>query len=122
MAERDDETFSTNGDKTPTTTDEKMPTEIQFWLEEVTLSESERAAIEPIVFGDLSNGQQDIVQTALEKGEYTSEIGDESSALKGLRRRISARTGGGIRAYLRRDETTYRVGFVSGDHIIASPS
>lgn len=108
-------------DATPTTTDEEMPTEIRFWLEEVTLSESEQNSIEPIVFSDLSNRQKEIVQTALEEGEYTSEIGEESSALKNLRQSISARTDGGLEAYLERGDTYYRIGFVSGDHLIANP-
>lgn len=108
-------------DGTPTTTDDEMPTEIRFWLEEVTLSESEQDSIEPIVFSDLSNRQKEIVQTALEEVEYTSEIGEESSALKNLRQRISARTDGGLEAYLKRGDTYYRIGFVSGDHIIANP-
>lgn len=104
---------------TSTTTDDQMPTEIQFWLEEVTLSESEQDAIDPIVYGDLSNRQKEIVQTALEEGEYASEIGEESSALRSLRQRISSRTDGGVEAYLKRVDTYYRIGFVSGDHIIA---
>lgn len=109
------------GDGTPTTSADEMPTEIRFWLEEATLSDSERGSIEPIVFSDLSNGQQEIVQTALEEGEYTSEIGEESSALKSLQRSVSARTDGGLEAYLKRGDTYYRIGFVSGDHIIADP-
>ena len=106
---------------TPTTTEREMPTEIQFWLEEVTLSESEQDSLEPIAFSDLSNRQKEIVQIALEEGEYTSEIGEESSALTNLRQSISARTGGGLEAYLKRSDTYYRIGFVSGDHIIANP-
>lgn len=107
-------------DGTPTS--DEMPTEIQLWFEEVTLSESEQNSIEPIVFGDLPNGQKEIVQTALEEGEYTSEIGGESSAMKNLRESISARTDGGLKAYLKQDDIYYRIGLVSGDHIIADPS
>ncbi|WP_265108228.1 hypothetical protein [Halosolutus halophilus] len=117
----DDGTPNTTDDGTPNTTDDEMPTEIQFWLEEVTLSESEQDSIEPIVFSDLLSRQKEIVQTALEEGEYTSEIGEESSALKNLRQSISARTDGGLEAYLKRGDTYYRIGFVSGDHIIANP-
>lgn len=111
----------TEQDGTPTTTDDEMPTEIRFWLEEVTPSESEQDSIDPIVFSDLSNRQKEIVQTALEEGEYTSEIGEESSALKNLQQSVSARTDGGLEAYLERGDTYYRIGFVSGDHIIANP-
>lgn len=118
---QDDGAPPTTDDGMPATTDDEMPTEIRFWLEEVTLSESEREAIEPIVFSDLSTSQQEIVQTALEDGEYTSEIGEESAALENLRRRISGRTDGGVEAYLERGETYYRIGFVSGDHVIADP-
>ena len=106
---------------TPTATDDETPTGIRFWLVEVTPSEAEQDAIEPIVFSDLSNGQKAIVQTALEEGKYRSEIGEESSALANLRRSISARTDGGVEAYLERGDTHYRIGFVSGDHIIADP-
>ena len=106
---------------TPTATDDEMPTEIRFWLVEVTPSEAERDAIDPIVFSDLSNGQREIVQTALEEGEYRSEIGEESAALANLRRSIAARTDGGVEAYLERGDTYYRIGFVSGDHIVADP-
>lgn len=98
-----------------------MPTEIQFWLVEVSVSESKQGSITPIVFSNLSDGQKDIVRTALEEGEYTWEIGEESPALENLRGRISERTDGGVEAYLKRDDTYYRVGFVSGDHIIANP-
>ncbi|WP_232703176.1 hypothetical protein [Halobacterium wangiae] len=108
-------------DGTPTTTDDEMPTEIRFWLEEVTRSEAERDATEPIVFSDLPNEQREIVRTALEEGEYTSEIGAESAALENLRRSVSARTDGELEAYLERGDTCYRIGFVSGDHIIADP-
>lgn len=107
------------GGGSQTTTEDEMPTEIQFWLDEVPLSESERDSLDPIVFSDLSNGEQEIVQTALEEGEYTSEIGEESTALRNLRQRIASRTDGGVEAYLKRGDTYYRIGFVSGDHIIA---
>ena len=121
VTEQDDGTPTPPGDGTPTPTDDEMPTEIRFWLEEVPISESEQGSIEPIVFSDLSNRQEEIVETALEEGEYTSEIGAESPALENLRRRISARTDGGVEAYLKRGDTYYRIGFVSGDHIIADP-
>lgn len=98
-----------------------MPTEIRFWLVEVSVSESERESITPIVFSNISDGQQDIVRTALEEGEYTSDIGEESPALDNLRELVLERTDGEGRAYFKRDDTYYRVGFVSGDHIIAVP-
>lgn len=109
-------------DGTPTTTDDdEMPTEVRFWLEAVTLSDSEQDSIEPIVFSDLPDRQKEIVQTALEEGGYSSEIGEESPALKSLRERISARTDGGVEVFLKRGDACYRIGFVSGDHIIADP-
>jgi hypothetical protein len=39
----------------------------------VSLSASKREQIPPIVFDELSTGEQEIVQTALEAGEYTTE-------------------------------------------------
>lgn len=110
---------STEGDMSDDSTD--MPTEIQFWLVEVSVSASEQESITPIVFSDLSDAQKNIVRTALEEGEYTAEIGEEPRALENLRQQISARTDGGVQAYLKRDDTYYRVGFVAGDHIIADP-
>ena len=121
VTEQDAGTPPTTDDGTSTPTEDDMPTEITFWLREVTLSESEQDAIEPIVFSELSSGQKEIVQTALEEGEYTTEMGEEPPELEGLRRMIEAQTDDGVEAYLKREETYYRIGFVAGDHIIASP-
>lgn len=95
----------------------------RFWLKEASLSVSEQESANPIVFGELSTGEQEIVQTALEEGEYTVEQGSEPPALEKLRDRIEQRTGAGktLEVYLRRKDTYYRVGFVDGDHIIAHP-
>jgi hypothetical protein len=100
---------------------ESLP--VRLWLEQVTLSESERESIDPIVFGDLSEAEQDLVWPALDEGEYTAEPGTESAALERLRERIETRTGDGetLKTYLGRGETLYRVGFADGDHIIAHP-
>lgn len=108
-------------DGTSTPTEDEMSTEITFWLREVTLSEAEQDAIEPIVFSELSSGQKEIVRTALEEGEFTTTVGEESPELEGLRRLIEAQADDGVKAYLEREETFYRIGFVAGDHIIASP-
>lgn len=96
-----------------------LPT--RLWFEPVSLSASERDAIDPIVFSTLSGPEQDIVRLALEEGEYTVETEHESAALERLRDRIEARANGGLAVYLRRGETYYRVGFAAGDHIIAHP-
>lgn len=95
----------------------------RFWLKEASLSASEQESVNPIVSGELSTGEQEIVQTALEEGEYTVEQGSESPALEKLRDRIEQKTGDGetLKVYLRRKSTYYRVGFVDGDHIIAHP-
>lgn len=96
---------------------------IRFWLEPVSLSPSEQDAVDPIVFGALSMAEQEIVQTALEEGEYTVEQGAEPPALEELRGRVEQRTGNGqtLEAYLQQDDTYHRVGFADGDHIIAHP-
>lgn len=95
----------------------------RLWLEQVTLSGTGRDALDPIIFGDLSRAEQEIVQTALDDGEYTSETETGPPALAELRSKIEERTGGGqtLEVYLRRNETYYRVGFTAGDHIIAHP-
>lgn len=96
---------------------------VRFWLKDVSLSTLEQESVTPIVFGVLSTGEQEIVQTALEEGEYTVEQGSESPALENLRDRIEQRTGNGetLEAYLRRMNSYYRIGFSDGDHIVAHP-
>lgn len=96
---------------------------IRFWLEPVSLSAAERESVNPIVYRDLTDDEQAIVETALEAGEYTEEPGPGSPALERLRDRIEERTGNGetLEVYLRREGTYYRVGFADGDHIIAHP-
>lgn len=96
---------------------------VRFWLKEVSLSASKQESVNPIVFGELSTGEREIVQTALDEGEYTVEQGSEPPALENLRDRIEQRTGNGetLEAYLRREDIYYRVGFADGDHIIAHP-
>lgn len=95
----------------------------RLWLEEASLSAAERESVDPIVFGELSTGEREIVRTALEEGEYTAEQGSESPALEKLRDRIERRTGAGetLEVYLRREDVNYRVGFVDGHHIVAHP-
>jgi len=106
------------GSDSPGTAD--LPT--RLWFERVDLSASERAEIDPIVFADLPTAEQEIVETAIDEGEYTVDSEDTSPALDSLRDRIERRADGGLEVYLRRDETYYRVGFAEGDHIIAHPS
>ena len=77
VANQDGGTPTPTDDGTSTTTEDEMPTEITFWLQEVSLSESEQDAIDPIVYSELSSGQQEIVQTGLQEGEYTTEMGEE---------------------------------------------
>lgn len=95
----------------------------RLWLEEVALSETDQDAVDPIIFGNLSEAEQEIVQTALNDGEYTSDTETEPPALEDLRSRIEERTGDGqtLEVYLKRNDTYYRVGFAAGDHIIAHP-
>ena len=95
----------------------------RLWFEEVTLQASERESIDPLVFGDLSEAEREIVRTALEEGEDTLERDQGPPAFERLRDRIEARTGNGgtLEVYLRRGGTYYRVGFADGDHIVAHP-
>lgn len=96
----------------------------RLWLEQVALEETDRDTVDPILFGNLSEAEQEIVQTALNDGEYTSDTETEPPALEDLRSRIEERTGGGqtLKVYLKHNETYYRVGFAAGDHIIAHPN
>ena len=96
---------------------------VRFWLEDVSLSTSEREGLDPIVFGDLSTGEQDIVRTALEEGEYTVDQASKPSAAESLRARVEQRTGNGetLEVYLRRGDAYHGVGFADGEHIIAHP-
>ncbi|MEF8840245.1 MAG: hypothetical protein V5A62_01280 [Haloarculaceae archaeon] len=95
----------------------------RLWFETVSLSDPERESIDPIVFGDLSADEREIVRTALEEGEYTLERDQGPPAFERLRDRIEARTGNGetLEVYLRCGESYYRVGFADGDHVIAHP-
>lgn len=105
---------------TPTGT-QALP--VRFWLEEVSLTESEQEDVDPILFGDLSEEEGAIVETVIDEGEYTVEQDSVPTALESLRFRIEERTGNGktLEVYLKRGTAYYRVGFADGDHIIAHP-
>ena len=96
-----------------------MPTEIRLWLEEESLSESERKSVEPIVFQELTDEEQEIIQTAIREGEYVEQIGEESVAFSALREKIEAQVNEDAEAYLKYSDTYYRIGLVEGDYIIA---
>jgi len=95
----------------------------RLWFEEVTLPPSERERVDPLVFGDLTEAEREIVRTAMAEGEYTLERDRGPPAFERLRDRIEERTGNGetLAVYLRRGETYYRVGFADGDHVVAHP-
>jgi len=98
---------------------ETLPT--RLWLERVSLSESERESVDPIVYGELPDAEREIVRTAIEEDEYTVETGTEPPAVDDLRDRIEERANGGLEVYLRRADAYYRVGFAAGDNIVAHP-
>ena len=77
---------------------------------------------DPIVFADLPAEEQDLVETALERDEYTVPTEETSPAFDSFRERVEARadTCGELVVYLEREGTYYRVALVNGDHIIAS--
>jgi len=95
----------------------------RLWFEEVSLPASERERVDPLVFGDLTEAEREIVRTAMAEGEYTLERDRGPPAFERLRDRIEERTGNGetLAVYLRRGETYYRVGFADGDHVVAHP-
>jgi hypothetical protein len=96
-----------------------MPTEIRLSLSEVELYDNPQDYFDLIVYSNLSAEEKEIIQTAPEEGEYTSEIGEQSSALRNLHDRISERTDDDGHIYLKRNDAYYRINYVSGDHIIA---
>jgi hypothetical protein len=106
------------GSDVPGTAD--LPT--RLWFERVELTESERNAVDPIVFADLPAAERELVATALDEGEYVVESEAPPPALDSLRDRIERRADGGLAVYLQRNRTYYRVGFAEGDHIVAHPS
>lgn len=98
-----------------------MPTTIRFWLKKVTVSEAKSDEINPITCSNVTDGEREIIQTTIERGEYTSESGSESRALDRLRERINDQNPGGVEVYLKCNDTYYRIGFIDGDHIMAHP-
>lgn len=113
------ETPASTTTETPQTDDDEMPTEIKLWLEEVSPSKSKRESIDPIVFNELPDAQQKIMQSAIEDGEYTTQIGEETEAFSSLSDKIEAKANEDLEVYLKDADTYYRVGLVKGDHIIA---
>lgn len=102
------------------TDDDEMPTEIELWLEKVSLSMSKRESIDPIVFSELPDSQQEIIRTAIDEGEYTTQIGEESDAFSTLRDKIESHANEKLEVYLKKSDIYYKVGLVAGDHIIAA--
>ena len=96
----------------------EMPARLR--LEDASAPDCEDA--DPIVFADLSAGERDLVETALEAGEYTASTDEAPPAFERLRERAEARTDacGELVVYLERDGTYYRVALVNGDNIVAS--
>lgn len=101
-------------------TPEMPPMETKLSL--VEQSTSDCPVSDPIVFAELSTKQQEMVQTAIDEGEYTEQHGDESPSLQDFRDMVENQTNGGGEAYLRHDDTCYAIELVAGDHIIAAPS
>lgn len=102
------------------TDDDEMPTEIELWLEKLSLSMSKRESIDPIVFSELPESQQEIIRTAIDEGEYTTQIGEESDAFSTLRDKIESHANEELEVYLKKSDIYYKVGLVAGDHIIAA--
>lgn len=102
------------------TDDDEMPTEIELWLEKLSLSMSKRESIDPIVFSELPESQQEIIRTAIDEGEYTTQIGEESDAFSTLRDKTESHANEELEVYLKKSDIYYKVGLVAGDHIIAA--
>lgn len=99
---------------------EDMPNRLWFRAVDPPADDSDA---DPIEYASLSPEERALVDTAMADGEYTVPTDESPPALESLRDRIEARTGSGrtLVVYLVRDGGHYRVGFVNGDHIIASP-
>ena len=82
------------------------------------------ADVNPIEYASLSDWEQSLVGTALEEGKYVADTDEMSPAWNSLRGRVEARSEEGeeLIVYLVRNGQYYQVGFVNGDHIIASPT
>jgi hypothetical protein len=96
-----------------------MSSEIELWLEKASLSTSKRDSIDPIVFSELTDSQQEIIRTAIDDGKYTTQIGEESDAFSNLRYKIESHANEELEVFLKKSDIYYNVGLVEGDHIIA---
>ncbi len=110
---------ASEGTKKPAGTEE-MPNRLRL---EPTAPPANGSDVDPIEYGSLPAAERELVDTAMEEGQYTAPTEESPPALDSLRDRIEARTGSGstLVVYPVRDGQYYRVGFVNGDHIIASP-
>lgn len=108
-------------DPASTDDDQEMPTGIRLELEPVSLSQSERESIDPIVFGERSGPEQEKLQTAIETTRATDEIGNESRAIMGIREAIEQRTDDDLQVFVARGNSYFTTRFVVGGHIIANP-
>jgi hypothetical protein len=77
---------ASSGDDSAATEDSHdMPTEIKLAMEPVSLSQSERESIDPIVFSERPEPEQQKLQTAIETGRFIDQIGNESQATRNIR-------------------------------------
>lgn len=114
-------TASSDHDSAPTEAGHEMSTKIRLELEPVSLSQSERESIDPIVFRERSEPEQRKLQTATETRRSLDEIGNESKATLQIREAIEERTNDDLRVFVRRGNSYFTTRFVVGEHIIANP-
>lgn len=112
---------SSDHDSAPAEGGHEMSTEIRLELEPVSLSQSERESIDPVVFNERSEPEQEKLQTAIETTRSVDEIGNESEATLKIREAIEKRTDDGPQVFVTRGNSYFATRFVVGEHIIANP-
>ena len=99
----------------------ESPTEIKLEMEPVSLPQSERESINPIVFGERSRPEQEKLETAIETGKSVEQIGNESDAIRGIQGSIEERTSDDPQVFVTRGNSHFAIRFVVGDYIVANP-
>lgn len=112
---------SSDNGSAATEDDHEMPTEIRLEMEPVSLSQSERESIDPIVFSERSEPEQKKLRTAVETGRSIDQIGNESKATRKIREAIEERTNDDLQVFVTRKNSYYTTRFVVGEHIVANP-
>jgi len=84
--------------------------------------DSSQSPPDPLRFADLSDGEQDVVLTAIREGKYIDCIGSASSGVERFKERVRNRIDDSdMRVYLMRDDKHYSLYFKYGDLLLSTP-